>query len=1211
MNQNRKRSVVAKKLLPAALAIALTVSGTGIPTYAQDAVVRANNNRYIMKQTAVVANDRIKNIEFASNATKKIEITNTGYKLNDGSDVTVYNGTQYNFTTNGKVVDAQIVIAADVTKKITIVLDNFHVKTDENDKKVIDIRNTGEVHIVTAGAKSSSISGVSGHSAIIGAADNIETKLILACAKDLYLKNTDISIKKGAFYVGVNNDEVGSLYSNGNIVAKDITNAGIIAADAIGSAADTELLSIDANVPNGKGVVYCNTLNVRLDKDKILEHGVVYTGTTVGTTITEDSGSVTKCEATLANGTGIVYGKPELAKADIKEPTGSKLKADLATAVTLSAISTEFLYNGNDQKAAIEDAIAAKLVFRTPGLFPSKTLAKTTDYTFDFGSVADYTKNVGKDKEVTINAVSGSNLLTGSTKAKFTIKGIELSNVVVEPSTADKLVYDGTEKTREVKVYTDSTKATELPASDFEVTGNKQTNAGTYELTVTGKGNHSFEKKLSWTIEQKEIKVDTVTVDAKEYDGTKTANVSAVTFKDTTSTANPANLAASDYTATAEFESANAGTGNKKATVTVTLKKDGNYKFVEEKYVATKDIMDGTINKATLVAPAANAGMISYEVDKTEGHNNKFTATVKMNPVAPKVGKYQYQAVKAALSAANSVPGNWKDSNVIDNLDSKETYTFFVKVVPDDAEKDNYNESSESKYEKQLDLFKRDKLPKLDVTVTGENTARTVTIAEVEGAEYKFGSDNYGTTNKKEGIDSTQPTNNKITVSVKLPEKFPYAEAVATEEVDLTKATDTSAPIIKVVADGNYEVDSNHSDKFKIKLKAEPANVENRTIEYKRSDKETWQDSAEFDNIDPESKIDFYARVKAETSPGTKGAGKTGEPLSITFNKLTPAKPTLTKTVTDIAGGKKKITITEVPGAEYTFDGGETWKSDWASNKAEKEFKAEGSVKIGIRLVETATYKASEEVFETITLANINNNGGSYNGGGSVVPSTPSNATEQTKPEDKPNDKKSTEHVKQGEEKITATTDTKGKAKVQVSAEKVTAEVAKTEAGKNVKLEIEVAKGTKSVSLGLEKAAVESILKSEAKGLEIKTAVANIVLNKTALKAIDNKIDSDVVIAVAQAKKTKGSKAVYNLTIKSGDTKITSLGKGNATISLPYKKAASEKSSGIYVVTYNKNGKAVKVKGSKYNAKTGKITFKLNKATKFAIMYKAPRAKKK
>ena len=46
----QKRLVVAKKLLPVALAIALTVSGTGIPTYAQVAVVRANNKVQTMKK---------------------------------------------------------------------------------------------------------------------------------------------------------------------------------------------------------------------------------------------------------------------------------------------------------------------------------------------------------------------------------------------------------------------------------------------------------------------------------------------------------------------------------------------------------------------------------------------------------------------------------------------------------------------------------------------------------------------------------------------------------------------------------------------------------------------------------------------------------------------------------------------------------------------------------------------------------------------------------------------------------------------------------------------------------------------------------------------------------------------------------------------------------------------------------------------------------
>lgn len=1204
MNQNRKRPVVAKKLLPAALAIALTVSGTGIPTYAQDAVVRANNSRYIMKQTAVVANDRIKNIEFASDATKKIEITNTGYKLNDESDVTVYNGTQYNFTTNGKVVDAQIVIAADVTKKVTIVLDNFHVKTNENDKKVIDIRNTGEVHIVTAGAKSSSISGVSGHSAIIGAAYNIETKLILACAKDLYLKNTDISIKKGAFYVGVNNDEVGSLYSNGNIVAKDITNSGIIAANAIGSAADTELLSIDANVPNGKGVVYCNTLNVRLDKDKILENGVVYTGTTVGTTITEDSGSVTKCEAALTNGTGIVYGKPELSKADIKEPTGSKLKADLATAVTLSAISTEFLYNGNDQKTAIEDAIAAKLVFRTPGLFPSKTLAKTTDYTFDFGSVADYTKNVGKDKEVTINAAPGSDLLAGSTKAKFTIKGIELSNVVVEPSTADKLVYDGTEKTREVKVYTDSTKATELPASDFEVTGNKQTNAGTYELTVTGKGNHSFEKKLSWTIEQREITVKSGAVKNKEYDGKTDAEVDAVTFENTASVPQEVALNSDDYDATAKFADANVGT-NKDATITVTLKGDAakNNKFKDDKNTV---IAQASISKKILTITNTK---ISYDVDQTD--KTKFVATLEVTDTKPLPnGKYKYQ-IKKESSVSSPDADKWSDNNKFEKLDPEAQYTFFVKAEATD--KTNYEDSTAKSENKTLQLLENKKVPSLKVTVTaGEGGKKKVTITPVEGAEYRFG----GSGSFAEINTSIQEASvNSLKVEVKYKKTATHTESVTIERIiDLTKLTDIAVPVPTLSAekvDGNYYTeDTENNGKFKIKLKAETATTlpEGRKIEYLKNGDTDWVENPEFNNIAPETKISFQARIKADA---TNGPGLESDAFTITFDKLAQTKPSLTGKYKIEAGtaGKKKVTITKVAGTKYTFDGGKTWK-DWAvaATEVTEEFEAKGSIKIGLYLVGTTTRKDSEPEFVEVSLANQSSGGYTPSSSPVVESAKPS---EETKKQETKSETKPAEQAKETEDKIVATTDSKGNANVEVSADKVEAEVAKTEAGKNVKLEIEVAKGTKSVSLGLEKTAVESILKSAAKGLEIRTAVANIVLNKTALKAIDNKIDSDVVIAVAQAKKTKGSKAVYNLTIKSGDTKITSLGKGNATISFPYKKAASEKSSGLYVVTYNKNGKAIKVKGSKYNAKTGKITFKLNKATKFAIMYKAPRAKKK
>ena len=61
---------------------------------------------------------------------------------------------------------------------------------------------------------------------------------------------------------------------------------------------------------------------------------------------------------------------------------------------------------------------------------------------------------------------------------------------------------------------------------------------------------------------------------------------------------------------------------------------------------------------------------------------------------------------------------------------------------------------------------------------------------------------------------------------------------------------------------------------------------------------------------------------------------------------------------------------------------------------------------------------------------------------------------------------------------------------------------------------------------------------------------------------------------------------------------------------VPYNKAKNENPKGLYAAYINKAGKIERIKGSKYDSKTGMLTVNIKKTVKFVILYKAPKTKK-
>ena len=165
-----------------------------------------------------------------------------------------------------------------------------------------------------------------------------------------------------------------------------------------------------------------------------------------------------------------------------------------------------------------------------------------------------------------------------NTTLNWEIVGASIAEATVELS-EDEFTYTGSEQKPTVTVKLGDTPLTK--DTDYTVAySDKSINAGEYTVTVTGKGNYSGTATATYTISPAALTITGATLASKTYDGTTNATVESVTFS---GLVNSESLSMdTDYTATAVFDDANAGTG-KSATVTVTLS-NGNYSLATSTY---------------------------------------------------------------------------------------------------------------------------------------------------------------------------------------------------------------------------------------------------------------------------------------------------------------------------------------------------------------------------------------------------------------------------------------------------------------------------------------------------------------------------------------------------------------------------------------------------------------------------------------------------
>ena len=146
------------------------------------------------------------------------------------------------------------------------------------------------------------------------------------------------------------------------------------------------------------------------------------------------------------------------------------------------------------------------------------------------------------------------------------------------------------------------------------------------------------------------------------------------------------------------------------------------------------------------------------------------------------------------------------------------------------------------------------------------------------------------------------------------------------------------------------------------------------------------------------------------------------------------------------------------------------------------------------------------------------------------------------------------------------------------------------------------------------KSDLNDIVKSGVKVLNITGNKVRLSFEAKAIKAISKQTEEDIKIKVtgnntvglsSKTKKLIGVHPVYDISISGKDgTKITTLGNGRVTVSIPYKLGKSEKAENLLIYYIDKKGNVKKVSKAVYDSKTKNITFATGRLTRFAIGYK-------
>lgn len=724
------------------------------------------------------------------------------------------------------------------------------------------------------------------------------------------------------------------------------------------------------NAEGNNTATYTGSTNIPPLPDQTFEAG--FDGATVEKQYGTDTDFTKAANRTTGDG-AVTYASNNTAVAEVDNAGKVTIKSAGSATITATAAETS-----NYKETSVSYTLTVKPVTITNISVADVTVSKTYDGTKSAGIVSGTVTFDGKvaTDVVSIKAVAGeyADSYAGTAKTvtlTLSLDGAQKGNYKLDNGDLTKDITNGKITTATQEISVPSVPQPLTVGNTIDLKSVATSNAGekaNLVFTIESGGDKVQLQSDGTTIKglaagNAVINVNSATVNVDSVGDDEygvatqkqiTVNVSAkenidslITFGDKTVT----------YGDTFEHKATTTATGGSWTYEYVGTSADGSYTggtsmpTVAGKYTVTAKYENSTqvgSKTATLKIEPKNVTITGVSASDKNYDGNKTAAITGTPAVSGKVGSDDVAVNASAASAefADKNAGNGKNVTFSGYaLTGTKALNYKLTAQPADVKAN----------------IKKAVLSITDATVTpkkynGDTTAEVtaVTLTGTVIGETLTKDTDYTITGKFNSSDVAAANTVTVTVTLQnteLANNYMMAGAFS-KPATISKADGPAAP---ASVTGSYAVSTTDNTKFVYTVN------DISGAEYSK-DGTTYQDSNVFDGIDPSSSpITFYARMKETSNVNAGAAGNTG---AVTFNKLDNSNvPVLDYQVTGNSGNRK-ITVTPVTGAEYSFDGGVTW-----SDTNVKDGINDATVNVQIRYKATATLKASTSAAASVNTA--------------------------------------------------------------------------------------------------------------------------------------------------------------------------------------------------------------------------------------------------
>ena len=486
--------------------------------------------------------------------------------------------------------------------------DNYNVHYDGNGTltlKDATIKGTNTIGHVGAGiyAEGNLTIVLEGSSTVTGVQDPNGDSQSIRVSENLTIQGggsltaqgaeTSSGSSYGIFVIGSFTQQGGSVTASGGNINGNYTSTGLYVYGSTVTVQGGTLTATGGTTGSGSYGISANGSVTVSDATVTATGGTgkysygLYVSSNSPSVTLSDSGSLTaRSGSATSKASGIYFQNPFGSTGSVTVGDNSTLLANSVIRQDINVDQYPLAPTGNGSWLIYGQSNQPSAVGGTYTLTDDLTIENGNTFTIPAGS----TLNLGSHT-LTVNGtlnIANQSSLTGS----GTLNGsgnFYLTNPEPVISGDTELTYDGTDQFSKFKLEA-PTEAVQVMGKDFTISSSPSLDgwsletqvikdAGTYTLTASHTNGRTIQKQV--TVKPAEISIQSATVQDKTYNGDTDAIVESVTFN------GDVQPTATDYTVTAVFGSANAG--SQTATVTVTLT-NGNYTFSSNGNTATAKI---------------------------------------------------------------------------------------------------------------------------------------------------------------------------------------------------------------------------------------------------------------------------------------------------------------------------------------------------------------------------------------------------------------------------------------------------------------------------------------------------------------------------------------------------------------------------------------------------------------------------------------------